>query len=98
MKFENFKFRPEVERDIKEAMAWYEKNLGKGMGFWEEFLYALHRISDGPKHYAVQPNGFRPCRLRRFSYIVHYTIQDDHVLIVGVLAGARHDSVLKNRR
>jgi hypothetical protein len=45
----------------------------------------------------VARNGFRPCRLRRFPYIIHYRIESTCVLITAVMAAARDDSGLHDR-
>ena len=98
MEHPEIRFRPEISSDLRIAFDWYEsKQPGLGADFVAEFWSAIGRIEDGPEHYAVARNGFRPCRLRRFPYIIHYRIESTCVLITAVMAAARDDSGLHDR-
>ena len=91
-------YRPEVEDDLVDATLWYdEKNFGLGGEFIAEYLVAIHRIHDNPLLFAVAANGLRPCRIRRFSYIVHFTVDRNDILVIAVMNSSRGDSVFANR-
>ena len=91
-------FRPEVEDDLVDAVRWYnDKRRGLGDEFLNEYLAAIRRIRDNPLQFAVAANGLRPCRLKRFSYIVHFDIDGHDALIVAVMGGGRDDSTFLHR-
>jgi len=91
-------FRPELEDDIAQAVDWYnDKRSGLGDEFLTEFQAAIGRIYDNPLLFAIAENGLRPCRLRRFSYIIHIDVSGNDVLIVAVMGGGRDDTVFAYR-
>ena len=68
-------YRPDVEDDVVNAVNWYhDKRDGLGVEFLHEYLAAIQRIRDNQLLFAVASNGFRPCRLKRFAYIVHFIV------------------------
>ncbi len=85
-------YRPEVEDDLVAAMDWYDrKQIGLGEDFLAEYLVAIRRVRDNPLLFAIAANGLRPCRLKRFSYIIHFRIVENEIFIVAVMGGARDD-------
>ena len=91
-------FRPEVEDDIVAAAAWYDdKRPGLGDEFLCEYLAAITRIRENPLLFAVAANGLRPCRLKRFSYIVHFDLDGSEILVVALMAGGRDDAAFTQR-
>jgi hypothetical protein len=73
-------FRPEVETDIRSASDWYNAKVpGLGDDFVNEFWAAIDRITERPWSFAIATNGLRPCRLRRFSFLVHYRLQGNEI-------------------
>jgi hypothetical protein len=91
--------RPEVEDDLVEATLWYEdKRVGLGDEFISEYLAAVHRVLDNPLLFAISSNGLRPCRLKRFSYIIHFTVEINQILIVAVIGAERDESAFIYRR
>ena len=95
----SLRFRPEVEHDLRSGRDWYDSKIpGLGDEFIDEFWAAIERIVDRPLSFAASPSGLRPCRLRRFSYLIHFRVQGDEILIVAVMSAARDDSAFDNRR
>lgn len=91
-------YRPEVEDDVVAAVTWYDdKRRGLGDVFLCEYLDAIRRIHDSPLQFAIAANGLRPCRLKRFPYIVHFTVEDNGILVVALMAGGRDDSAFVRR-
>ncbi len=91
-------FRPEVEEDIVNAVTWYEnKRSGLGHEFLLEYLAAIQRIRDNPLLFAVAANGLRPCRLKRFAYLIHFVVVGDNILVVALMGGGRDDSTFTHR-
>ena len=91
-------YRREVEDDVVDAVTWYEgKRPGLGKAFLSEYMAALQRIRDNPLVFAVAANGLRPCRLKRFSYIVHFDVNGNDVLVVAVMGTGRDESEFIHR-
>lgn len=91
-------YRPEVEDDVVAAIAWYDgKRPGLGEEFFKEYLTAIQLIRNNPLQFAIAANGLRPCRLKRFSYIIHFNAVGHDVLVVALMAGGRDDSAFLNR-
>lgn len=91
-------YRPEVEDDLVTAVAWYDdKRTGLGDEFLSEYLAAIRRIQENPLLFAGAANGLRPCRIKRFSYIIHFDVAGSDVLIVAVMGGGRDDSAFIHR-
>ena len=85
-------YRPEVEDDLVAAVDWYDrKQIGLGDDFLAEYLTAIRRLRDDPFLFAIAANGLRPCRLKRFSYIIHFQIVGNEILVVAIMGGARDD-------
>lgn len=70
---------------------------GLGDDFLGEYMAAIRRIRDNPLQFAIAANGLRPCRLKRLPYIVHFTVDDNGILIVALMAGGRDDSTFAHR-
>jgi hypothetical protein len=91
-------YRPEVEDDVVAAIRWYdEKRTGLGHDFLAEYLAAIRRIRENPLQFARAANGLRPCRLKRFSYIVHFDVLGHEILVIAVMAGGRDESAFLHR-
>jgi hypothetical protein len=37
-------------------------------------------------------NGLRPCLIKRFSYIIHFVVEDDQIIVIAVMNVARDDT------
>ncbi|QDV12828.1 hypothetical protein CA51_27140 [Rosistilla oblonga] len=91
-------YRPEVDDDVVDAVAWYDdKRTGQGDEFLLEYLAGIRRIRDNPTLFSIAANGLRPCRLKRFSYIIHFNVDGNDILIVALMCGGRDDSALAHR-
>ncbi len=91
-------YRPEVEDDVVDAVTWYDdKRPGLGDEFLLEYLAGIRRIRDNPLLFSIAANGLRPCRLKRFSYIIHFDVDDNAILVVALMGGGRDDSAFAER-
>jgi len=91
-------YRPEVEDDVVDAVTWYDdKRPGLGDEFLLEYLASIRRIHDNPLLFSIAANGLRPCRLKRFSYIIHFSVDGNEILIVALMGGGRDDSAFAHR-
>ncbi len=91
-------YRPEVENDVVDAVTWYDaKRTGLGDEFLLEYLAAIRRIRDNPLLFSIAANGLRPCRLKRFSFLIHFDVDGNDILIVALMGGGRDDSAFLHR-
>jgi plasmid stabilization system protein ParE len=83
-------FRPEAERELAEAVDWYE---ARGQGLGAEFLRSVDAaISHVLRHPILYPIVFETARravLRRFPYSLIYVVQHDKLLIVACIHSRR---------
>jgi toxin ParE1/3/4 len=80
-------FRKEAQRDILEAIEWYEKRRA---GLGDELFIAIeiekHLIEQNPYHYEEKFKGIRKAITKRFPYILYYRIEpNNQVLVYAVL-------------
>lgn len=90
--------RPEAERDIADAQAWYERQR-QGLG--NESLLGVEeardRISSTPNMYAIVYRGLRACPISKFSYILYYKVEARQIEVAAVAHSRRDASAWKSR-
>jgi hypothetical protein len=90
--------RPQVEEGLVEASLWYDtKQIGLGDQFLAEYVAAIYRILENPWLFSIAVNGLRPCLIKRFSYIIHFVVEDDQIIVIAVMNAARDDSSFMHR-
>jgi plasmid stabilization system protein ParE len=83
-------FRRNVERELAEAVDWYEaQSVGLGTAFLMEFDAALARIVDNPYQYQIIDDDIRRAPLHRHPYGIMYVVSEDEVLILTCFHGSR---------
>ena len=89
-------FRPEAERELADAYAWYEEQR-PGLG--EEFLAcveaALAQARRNPRLYQPVHRNVRRVLTRRFPYGIFYLVEEQRLVIVAVFHGRRDPRSLK---
>jgi len=90
--------RPQVEDDLVEASLWYDKKqIGLGDQFLAEYVAAIYCILENPWLFSIAANGLRPCLIKRFSYIIHFAVEDDQIIVIAVMNAARDDASFVHR-
>jgi toxin ParE1/3/4 len=95
-------FRPEVETDVAEAVAWYEaRQSGLGAEFVEEIVRVWEALAGNPQ-LGCRRHPTKNIHWRypdRFPYRVIYEVNEpEHTVIVAaVLHAARHDREWQRR-
>ena len=78
----NYRIVRAASAELEETVAYYNRQV-PGLGY--EFAEAVDRIQDFPHAWPRFENTIRRYRLARFPYGVVYHIQDDTLLIVGLM-------------
>ena len=81
---------PEAVREVEEAFWWYEgQRRGLGLEFLLAFDAAIEAVRRLPEGHEVVALRTRKTILRRFPYLVLYTLEDERILITAVFHGRR---------
>ena len=84
------RYHPLFESDVREAVAWYDQRCaGLGNAFVEAVRQSVNNIISDPTRFSETSVGCRYVRTRRFPYVVLFDVDDDELLILGVLHTAR---------
>ena len=77
--------KEEAAEEIRQPQLWYEvQRPGLGDRFRVEVLICLRHIEVHPSMFAVRREPFRPARLKKFPYIIWYTIDIVDVVVYRV--------------
>ena len=83
---------PEAETDLLDGIGWFEQvSLHLGDQFEAEFYAVVDRIAGNPKQFSENKLGFRACRLKRFTAVMHFRIDGDFVVVARLLVNGRED-------
>lgn len=94
----SFRFHPEAERELREAVEYYE-DIGAGLGYdlSIEVYSAIQRAVAYPRAWPVLDGEIRRALVRRFPYGVLYAEQEGTLLIVAVMNLRREPGYWKGR-
>jgi hypothetical protein len=80
------RFASSAERELQEAMAFYEAaESGLGGRFLNEVEATVERIIAHPMAWAPMSPRTRRCRIKRFPFGLFYQIRGEEALIVSVM-------------
>jgi plasmid stabilization system protein ParE len=83
--------KEEAIRDITEAALWYsQKQSLLGNKFIEEVEGAFNSIHSNPFLYQVQKKNIRYGYIKRFPYMVIYEIDENDIIVYGVIQAQRN--------
>ena len=89
------RFTPPAQTDVVEAAQDYAKvNESLGAAFIDTAVDLAHSLADSPLRYKEIRSGFRQALLRRFHYLLIYTIEGDVVVVVAVVSGRRDPALI----
>ncbi|EFI34524.1 conserved hypothetical protein [Desulfonatronospira thiodismutans ASO3-1] len=94
----SFRFHPEAERELREAVAYYE-DIEPGLGYdlSVEVYAAVQRAVMYPKAWPVLDGDIRRALVRRFPYGVLYSEEQGVLLIIAVMNLHREPGYWKGR-
>jgi len=85
------RLRDEATEDLAEAASWYEHELsGLGHTFLDTALAFLESIPDNPLQYPLVHKEIRRALLPRFPFGIYYSIEDNFILVYGVMHASRN--------
>lgn len=91
--------RVAAEADIGRAARWYEAELpGLGAEFLESVQDSVAAILESPLMYPAVEGDIRRAIMRRFPFMVYFTLDDDVVSVLAVLHGRRNPDSWRARR
>lgn len=89
---------PSAERDIEEALAWYEsKSEFLGDDFLRKVTACINDIERNPKMYRTVYRQMRRALVRVFPFQIIYEIEQDEIVVYSVQHAARNPKRWKNR-
>ena len=90
--------RPDAERDLAEAYGWYEARVpGLGSDFLLSIDAALSSIQRTPKMYRIVYENVRRALVRRFPYGIFYMVEEDRIVVLGILHARRDPKTWQDR-
>ena len=92
------RYLPEVYNDLTTTIDWLDaRRDGLGLEFESEFFAAVESAKSRSESFSVDQTGYRPVRLKRFSAVMYFAVENDLVVIAGVFMGGRSKANLENR-
>ncbi|MFO0943642.1 MAG: type II toxin-antitoxin system RelE/ParE family toxin [Pirellulales bacterium] len=85
--------------DLLRGIDWFDR-IAPGLGdqFESEFYNSIDRIKKAPDQFAINHTGYRPCRLKRFTAVLYFRIDENCIIVVGLFTSGEDESALKVRR
>lgn len=92
------RYHPLFDCDVREAAYWYDRRSeGLGDAFVGCVEACVDQIRSDPERFVKLPDGCRYLRVKRFPYVVLFTLLDTELLLLGVLHTARSRSKWRER-
>ena len=92
------RFRPEAEYDIEDASVWYESQRHSlGQLFLDEVEKSLDVIAENPLLYPIIYRNTRRAVIHKFPFAIFYRIEEEEVIVFGVIHGSRSPQRWKAR-
>ncbi len=89
---------PEAEIDLAEANRYYERQrTGLGREFLSCVDEAFAKLQCDPWLFAESYKAVRQTLVRRFPFVVCYTVENDRVYVIAVFHGRRNPNSWKSR-
>ena len=90
--------RPAAERDIADAVAWYdEQQPGLGDEFLARLDAVLERIVERPGGFPATHSTFKRALLGRFPYTIYFRAETEQIVVFAVYHQRRNPRLLATR-
>jgi len=88
---------PAAKQDIKDAADWYNKRQkGLGKRFTKEVREKVKSISENPLAIPVRYDEIRTAVLHTFPFMIHFSLDEKMIIILGVYHTSRSPSIWKD--
>ena len=92
------RFHPAALKESVEAGSYYDRqHPGLGKKFDEAIRSAIAAIVEAPQRWPLRTKGTRRYHVKRFPYIIVYTVLDETVIIVAVMHARRRPGYWADR-
>jgi toxin ParE1/3/4 len=91
-------FTPAAALELVEAYDWYEAEFpGLGGRFQAEIDSTVERMTANPLQFPAVLRGARRALLRRFPYMLFFTVDDTRLLVIACLHVSRDPRIWRKR-
>jgi len=82
--------------DVRESINWY-KNINPILSkrFANAFNNSIKKIKENPFQYQIRYDDVRIILLKTFPYLVHFSVDNDNIVIKAVLHTSRNSKINK---
>jgi toxin ParE1/3/4 len=91
-------YTPQARDDIREIVLWYRNELE---GLEDRFLLSLEASTNSliktPFAYQVNFKSIRSILLKRFPYRLYYFVEEDSIIVLGVIHSKRNPKLIRKR-
>jgi len=88
----------EAQDDFAESRNWYRKIIpALAIRFTKDFKETIKSIQENPIKYQIRYDNNRVRLLRKFPYLIHYSVENDLILIKALFHTSRDHSKWKLR-
>lgn len=90
--------RPEAETEISETAGWYtRRGIGLGTDFLDEVANTLSVLGENPDRFPIVEGDIRKTLLRRFPYVILFSIRGDAVVVISCFHTRRDPTHWRDR-
>jgi toxin ParE1/3/4 len=90
---------PEAQVELREATAWYaERSPSAAAGFVAAYKHAKAQVAKLPRTWLEVEPGVRRVLFRRYPYVLLYSLEEGHALVLTVGHGHREAGYWHGRR
>lgn len=93
-------FHPLFDCDVKGVVDYFRNQICKPElidPFTRDIEGTLNRVERNPEAFGIITENKRHVRLTKFSYVIHYRVNPDSILIIGLYHTARNPELWDDR-
>ncbi len=92
------KIKPLVYFDVEEAFTWYNQQLhGLGDRFYNHFWSTIEILQATPFVHSYLKKPVRKCKMKKFPFNIHYIIEENQIIILGLVHLKRSNTFIRRR-
>jgi len=84
-------YTDQAKEDLENSLAWYERQkIGLGQEFLTCIEVAIQSIKKNPHMYRLYYSVFHGCVVRRFPFVIFYTIEENEIVVHSIFDSRRN--------